>query len=235
LGFALGGLLLLWLIAAMANMIVYIDGFNLYYRALLGSPHKWLDIEALSRTSLPAGANVVRVNYYTAHVSGRLDKDAPIRQHAYLKALRTLPLVHIHFGKFMTNQKWAGLVAPAPQFRPVPTTLQVVPAPVVVFVWKTEEKGSDVNLGVHLVRDAFQGAFEEAAILTNDTDLCEPMRIVRDDVGLPITLLTPVANPHKSLTAVATHIRHIGPYLGPCQFPDPVQTPKGPVAKPASW
>ncbi|HEX3443950.1 MAG TPA: hypothetical protein VHS80_04480 [Chthoniobacterales bacterium] len=35
----------------------------------------------------------------------------------------------------------------------------------------TEEKGSDVNLGVHLVRDAFKASFDEAAVLTNDTDL----------------------------------------------------------------
>ena len=33
----------------MARTIVYIDGFNLYYRALKGTPDKWLDIEAMSR------------------------------------------------------------------------------------------------------------------------------------------------------------------------------------------
>jgi hypothetical protein len=35
-------------------------------------------------------------------------------------------------------------------------------APQVAYVWKTEEKGSDVNLGVHLVRDAYTRAFDEA-------------------------------------------------------------------------
>lgn len=33
--------------------IVYVDGFNLYYGALRGSPYKWLDLEALSRRLLP--------------------------------------------------------------------------------------------------------------------------------------------------------------------------------------
>jgi hypothetical protein len=212
----------------MAKMIVYVDGFNLYYRALRGTPHKWLDLDALSRASLPVGTAVQQINYYTAHVSGRTDPDAPKRQHAYLRALQTLPMVRIHYGNFLTTQKWAGLVETSPnQFRPTP---------VVAYVWKTEEKGSDVNLGAHLVRDAFLGSFEEAAILTNDTDLCEPMRIVRDDIKLPITLLTPVSNPAKSLLAVATHVRHIAPYIGPCQFPNPVIGARGKkIAKPATW
>jgi len=73
----------------VARTIVYIDGFNLYYRALKGTPHKWLDIEAMSRAALPASCVIERVNYYTAHISGRVDPGAPRRQHAYLRALAT--------------------------------------------------------------------------------------------------------------------------------------------------
>jgi hypothetical protein len=163
----------------MARTIVYIDGFNLYYRALKGTSHKWLDLEALSRASLPANVTIVGINYYTARVSGRVDPDAPKSQHAYLRAISTKPLVKVHYGRFLTNQKWAGLAPPVPSFKPDPTTLTIAPDPIVAKVWKTEEKGSDVNLAAHLVRDAFLKAFDEAAILTNDTDLCEPMRIVR--------------------------------------------------------
>jgi hypothetical protein len=35
----------------LARTIVYIDVFNLYYRALRGTPHKWLDIEAMSHAA----------------------------------------------------------------------------------------------------------------------------------------------------------------------------------------
>lgn len=159
----------------MARTIVYIDGFNLYYQALKGTPHKWLDIEAMSRAVLPASCVIERVNYYTAHISGRVDAGAPRRQHAYLRAIATLPKVAIHYGNFLVTQKWAGLVQP-PEFRPAVALLPGAP-PQVARVWKTEEKGSDVNLGVHLVRDAFRDAFELAAVLTNDTDLVEPIRI----------------------------------------------------------
>ncbi len=218
----------------MTRTIVYIDGFNLYFRALKGTSHKWLDIEAMSRAALPATCTIERVNYYTAHISGRVDPDAPRRQHAYLRAIAMLPLVAVHYGSFLITQKWAGLVQP-PEFRPT-TALSAGAAPQVAYVWKTEEKGSDVNLGVHLVRDAFKGAFDFAAVLTNDTDLVEPIRIVTQELGLPVTLMTPVARPATSLVRVATGVRHIQPYIGPCQLPDVIPMPgKKPISKPAEW
>lgn len=218
----------------MARTIVYIDGFNLYYRALRGTSHKWLDIAAMSRAVLPASCQIEAINYYTAHISGRVDPDAPRRQHAYLRAIATLPDVTIHYGNFLVNRKWAGLVQP-PDFRPA-FVLPPGAAPEVAYVWKTEEKGSDVNLGVHLVRDAFKGAFELAAVLTNDTDLVEPVRIVTQELNLPVILLTPTARPAASLMTVATSVRHVQPYIGPCQLPDTIPVPgKRPITKPAGW
>ncbi len=214
--------------------IVYIDGFNLYYRALRGTPNRWLDIAALSAASMGAGTTIKRINYYTARVSGRVDPDAPRRQHAYLRALATLPTVHIHYGNFLASRKWAGLVQP-PEFRP-PFTPPGGTHLDVAYVWKTEEKGSDVNLGVHLVRDAAKGHFDAAAVLTNDTDLVEPIRIVVQEFGLPVTLLCPSSKPSASLIAASTTRRHIGPYIGPCLFPDTVMDAHGrPIPKPAGW
>lgn len=218
----------------LTRTIVYIDGFNLYYRALQRTSHKWLDIAAMSAASLPATCQIERINYYTARISGRVDHDAPRRQHAYLRALETLPNVAIHYGNFLVTQKWAGIVQP-PKFRPIPHQ-PAVPDPQVAYVWKTEEKGSDVNLGVHLVRDAFRQDFDIAAVLTNDTDLLEPMRIVNQELGLPIILLTPTPQPAAKLVKVSSEVRHIAPYIGPCQLPDPIPLPGKPsIRKPASW
>jgi hypothetical protein len=36
---------------------------------------------------------------------------------------------------------------------------------------------------VHLVRNAFRQAFDIAAVLTNDTDLVEPVRTVTRELG----------------------------------------------------
>jgi len=106
----------------------------------------------------------------------------------------------------------------------------------VAYVWKTEEKGSDVNLGVHLVRDAFKGAFDMAAVLTNGTDLVEPIRIVTQELGLPVALLSPNGQPAASLVKVASSMRHVRPYIGPCKLPDPVKLPNGKaISKPSGW
>jgi hypothetical protein len=138
-------------------------------------------------------------------------------------------------GNFLARETWAGL-ARTHEFRPHPWLKFIYPRPKVVKVWKTEEKGSDVNLGAHLVRDAFQKNFETAAVLTNDTDLTEPVRIVTEECRLPIILLTPVSQPATSLTRYATDVRHIGPYLGPSQFPRTVISGKGAqIHKPPSW
>ena len=212
---------------------VYIDGFNLYYRALRKSRHKWLDLHALCEAALPKTCDIVAINYYTARVSGGRNPNSPKDQNTYLKALGTLPNLRIHFGNFQVTNAWMPLVQPL-QFWP--PGVAPFPVPESVCVVKTEEKGSDVNLGTHLVRDAFAGAFEHMVILTNDTDLKEPLRMVVQEAKLPATLLTPTSNPANTLKALATEVRHLSPYLGVSQFPDPVIGLDGnPISKPADW
>ncbi len=141
---------------------VYVDGFNLYYRALKGTPYKWLNLDALCKFLLP-GHEINRIKYYTAHVTGRpSDPDEPTRQQTYLRALRTLPNISIILGTFLTNEVWAMRVDKSERVR----------------VFKTEEKGSDVNLASHLINDGYRREYEQAIVITNDSDLVEPIRVV---------------------------------------------------------
>lgn len=213
--------------------VVYVDGFNLYYRALKNTRHKWLNLYSVCEAALPKTCSIAAINYYTARVSGGRNPDSPKDQNAYLRALGTLPNLKVHFGNFQVTNAWMPLAEPL-QFWPPGAMPYPVPASVCAV--KTEEKGSDVNLGAHLVRDAFAGRFELAAIITNDTDLKEPMRMVVQEANLPVTLLTPSNNPAKSLRDLATDVRHLSPYLGVSQFPDPVIAPDGRhIAKPIDW
>ena len=82
---------------------VYVDGFNLYYGALKGTPFKWLDPVGLTTLLLPREYEIDRLRYFTARVSGKLDPWAPARQQIYLKALATLPEVDIHYGRFLAK------------------------------------------------------------------------------------------------------------------------------------
>ena len=84
---------------------VYIDGFNLYY-AIRDSGCKWLNIKALTEAAMPAGAQIEKVKYYTARVSGANDPGQPRRQQIYLKALATLPEVEVFFGQFLAKGIW---------------------------------------------------------------------------------------------------------------------------------
>jgi hypothetical protein len=64
----------------MSNVRVYVDGFNLYYGCLKGTPYRWLDLGALCRTLLPNDA-ILGIRYCTARVSARVsDPQKPIRQ-----------------------------------------------------------------------------------------------------------------------------------------------------------
>lgn len=214
--------------------IVYVDGFNLYYRALKGTNFKWLDLHKLCTTVLPAHCQITAINFYTARISGRIDPTSPKDQHAYLKALATLPGLTAHFGSFQVRDKMMFLSSPL-AFQPRHATAPV-PVPRFANVVKSEEKGSDVNLGVHLVRDALLGRFEHAAVITNDTDLAEPLRIVVQDAKLPLTLLSPVSKPAESLKRLATHVRHLQGHLGTAQFSDPVTAADGSkIPKPNGW
>lgn len=118
---------------ARLRTAIYVDGFNLYYRAFKDTRHKWLDQRALYRELLRPENDIQRIRYFTAMISGKRDPGAPIRQQAYLRALGTTPEVSIHLGRFLVAERWAAIAAPSLDLlRPSPVTVRVV---------KTEEKG----------------------------------------------------------------------------------------------
>ena len=98
-----------------------------------------------------------------------------------------------------------------------------------------EEKGSDVNLASHLLNDAWRGVFDVAVVISNDTDLVEPIRMVTIERRKTVFVVCPgrwqVA---PQLEAVASHVRHIRkPMLQAAQLPDPI--PNTTISKPPDW
>jgi len=78
-----------------------------------------------------------------------------------------------------------------------------------VEVLRAEEKGSDVNLATHLVRDAFRGEFDVAVVISNDSALYEPIRIVTHELKKPVGLLVPErVTISTKLKPIASFIRH---------------------------
>jgi len=151
---------------------VYVDGFNLYYGALKGTPYKWLDLKALFTNVLQPHNQIEKIKYYTARVSARPDNpDAPTRQDHYLQALQAhIPELEIIKGHFIQKPVRMRLV------KKLPSRLSMY-----VNVLKSEEKGSDVNLAVHLLNDAWNNCYDCAVVVSNDGDLAEAMRLVRKE------------------------------------------------------
>jgi len=213
---------------------VYVDGFNLYHRALQkprapdGSTFKWLDLEKLAAHVLSNPSySINRIRYFTAKVRALpYDQQAPLRQQMYLRALATLPCVTVHFGFFQKSKKKMQLVTPLADGT---TTAKV---------WKFEEKGSDVNLATFLLLDAFHNDYDGAAVITNDSDLAEPIRIVRDVLGKRVEVLDPCGDARTSaeLKKVATFYKPIR--LGAISaslFPDTLTDATGTFRKPTGW
>jgi len=195
----------------------YIDGFNLYYGGLQGKDRKWLDLPKLCGKLLPE-ATEVKVKYFTARVradSG--DKGAPQRQDVYLRAISNLPNLEIFYGKFYRNQKFQKLVTPPPKR---------------AWVWVNEEKGSDVNLAVQAVHDGHRKLYDACCIVSADSDLVPAIKIVQDDLALPVHVFVPPLRRSVELLNISTTYRKIRvSTIEACQLPDPLNG----LTKPPSW
>lgn len=203
---------------------VYIDAFNLYYGCLKGSADKWLDLEALCRRLLPRN-ELHRIRYFTALLSARPeDPHGPQRQQTYLRALATNPMVSIHYGHFLSRRTRMPVADPQPGG---PRTVDVI---------RTEEKGSDVNLASHLLLDGFRDDYECAVVVSNDSDLAEPIRVVRDILQRPVGVVNPHPARKRSRAMPATFFRQLRPtILSSCQLPDRLRDEQGEFFRPESW
>ncbi len=150
-----------------------------------------------------------------------------IRQQTYLRRLRTLACVGIHYGHYLQKPVMMPFATPP------------VGGPATVRVLKSEEKGSDVNLATSLLVDAFAGDFEQAVVVSNDSDLVYPIEVVQNKFGLPVVVHFPCGGArrpsfHLSQVAMASPI--INPaHLAAAQFANPLADANGQFHKPAAW
>lgn len=112
-----------------------------------------------------------------------------------------------------------------------------------VLVNRTEEKGSDVNLATYLVLDGFKGEYDEAIVVSNDSDLVEPIRVVQSQLGLRVGVLNPhidkwgkATNRSRELQQVADFCWDVWPSrLRQSQFPATLTDAVGTITKPQCW
>ena len=191
---------------------VYIDGYNLYYgaRGICGrstSGWRWLDLRALASRLATKYASwdaplEFRVIYCTARINGSSNPSGQRDQDVYLRAISGHGSIDlIEFGNYVSRVATSPLETADRKGRPIltksnwPIMIQnsesnpVTEATFMASVARREEKGSDVNVGTHLLFDVLTGDVDGAIVISNDSDLRLPVQLARERV--PLGLVNP--------------------------------------------
>ena len=232
---------------ALKRTSIYIDGFNFYYRCLKGTPYKWLDFKSLFLKLLPEDCSILSIKYFTSHVSALGDPQRPLRQRTYIRALEQyIPELSVYYGKFLSHPVSMPLAnRDYPEKSREMYHLDAFGKPIFKRVIKTEEKGSDVNIAVHLLNDAWLDKYDCAVLVSNDSDLAGSISLIKEhhperEVGLVLPFesnpneRTHSTVPSKELMKRASFIRQVRKgVLADSQLPERI--PNTNIYKPVMW
>lgn len=203
--------------------IVYVDGFNLYYGALKGTPYKWLNLHKLCELYLkPPNYEIIKIYYFTAKVKGTPDDpDKPQRQWRYIRALQTLPIIEIIDGHFIVEKIT------------LPKADQSGPVDVI----NTKEKKSDVNLASQMLWDAHVKNFDTAALISGDSDFETPLSMVKHRFRKQTIVLDPQRNgtPTSPMNRNNIYKPIRASALAAAQFSIELRDNRGKFCKPQEW
>ena len=211
----------------MKKTIIYIDGFNLYYR-LKDTPFKWLNLQKLSNAYLDSRQHkIIQIKYFTAQIKENIiDPSNTIRQNIYLRALKTIPDLDIIFGQFKKRQI-KGLICDSEYKKRLNTDI--------IQIEKWEEKRSDVNIATHIISDAYKNKYECAVLISNDTDLTPPLLHIKT-LNKLVGVISPYKEIHIDLKKSSHFYKTIScKKLKQCQFPEKMKDSKGDFSKPLKW
>ncbi|MGV8082387.1 MAG: NYN domain-containing protein [Coriobacteriia bacterium] len=218
----------------LTRVNVYIDGFNFYYAAFVGpnggpgpyNSYKWLNLRSYVSAVLGNSFDVRTVRYFSTKVKPtKSDPDKHFRQDAYFRALTAHANVDVHSGgQFRVRQKLGKLVEPGYPLA-------------VVHVEVREEKGADVSLASWLIYEACQGVFDAAVVVSDDSDLLEPVRMVQTYLGKDVFVIH-LRKRRSSFANAAKYVYHGDKthFFSLNQLPPIVVLPNGKTAsKPRTW
>ena len=112
----------------------------------------------LAQNLLKPNQRLIITKYFTARITGPPDKEK--RQSTYIEALETLSEFQIFYGKYQLNPRQCSQCGFQDE---VPN-----------------EKMTDVNIAVEILKDAYQDEFDVALLISADSDLVPPVKTVRE-------------------------------------------------------
>ena len=194
----------------MRRVIVYVDGFNLYHAVdNLTRPHlKWLDLRALAESLLRKGEQLKGVKYFSAYATWK--RDAFARHRAYVEALESRG-VDVFLG----------------QFKQKPRRCRQCHS-----VWMShEEKETDVQIATHMVADALTGEVDRLMLISADTDLAPPIRMIAQLAPqCEVFVAAPPAR-FKLCRALGPRLELSAGRIAKCLLPEEVHTAANRVVK----
>lgn len=227
---------------------MYIDGYNLYYGRLRGTPYKWLDVVQLFETHLnhrDQNEELARVFLFTAHALANFasnGQESTNAQQSYHRALKVLheDRIEIVYGKH-TYDKNGTLLPVFIKGQPFDRTNRVR-------VWKLEEKKTDVNLAIRMYSDASKGLYDRIILVSNDSDAEPALEAIKKDFShIMIGVVMPIHPPpagDEPTRRVSGSLANQSDWmlenlkdeqLSSAQLPDQVPTKKKPILKPPHW
>ena len=200
------------------KVIVYIDGFNLYYglREAGYRRYYWLNLQKLAQNLLKPHQELLFVKYFTTRISWPPAKVK--RQNDFLEALGTLSNFQIYYGHYL--KKWAECKKCGNRW----------PA--------FEEKMTDVNIATEMIFDALDNNYDTAFLISADSDLVPPVERIRDQAPEKrIIALFPPKRKSGHLKRTVHASMDIGrAMLAKSQFPDEIKKPDGYILRrPCEW
>lgn len=216
----------------MKRTIAYVDGFNLYYGLLRHTRNKWLDLFAFAKALVREDHDMVAVKYFTARAKPYpYDRDSVDRQDTYLNALKQMGQVEVVEGFYNKNASYAPVLDP-------PCRECDTPQNGLVKIMKLEEKGSDVNVAMTMLLDAFYDKADAFVLISGDADFVRPVATIRKEFGK----LVIVCDPHdrrSELERYASYYRIIPRDLAArCQLPETIPYGKRKdrfIHRPPAW
>ncbi len=140
------------------RVIVYIDGFNLYHSiADLNEPSlKWLNLWSLSQSLVRENEQLIAVKYCSAFATWMAGPFARHRQ--YVRALECTGVQTI-MGRFKEKPRECNQCHAR---------------------WTShEEKETDVNIAIHLIKDVLTNQFDRAIVISADSDLVPAVNMAK--------------------------------------------------------
>lgn len=220
--------------------IIYIDGYNLYYSVLTKSAYKWLDVYELfaNKVIKPVvpSANITAIKYFTAPILGRYakDPDSPHRQTRYLNALKAKLGQRLQIIQGYHTEKETSAYLVGTQHAVNRLKVKVL-----------EEKQTDVNLSLHMYRDAVRQTAGQFVMVSNDSDLVPAVEMIKCDYPeIKIGVVLPALSHHqgarksRQLEKLADWTRdHLRiDELAQSQLPERLQNRKNKtIRKPECW